>query len=66
MAGTVSNGQCTINGTGASVTLSGNNLTLAVPVTFQTTFTGSQNVYLSATDDEGLTSGWQQRGTWTP
>jgi hypothetical protein len=48
------------------VTLSGNNLTLAVPVTFQTTFTGSQNVYLSATDDEGLTSGWQQRGTWTP
>ena len=66
VAGTVSNSQCTINGTGASVTLSGNNLTLAVPVTFQTTFTGSQNVYLSATDDEGLTSGWQQRGTWTP
>ncbi len=48
------------------MTLSGNNLTLAVPVTFQTVFTGSQNVYLSATDDEGLTSGWKQLGTWTP
>jgi hypothetical protein len=66
VAGTVSNSQCTINGTGATVTLSGNNLTLAVPVTFQTVFTGSQNVYLSATDDEGLTSGWKQLGTWTP
>jgi hypothetical protein len=66
VAGTVSNSQCAINGTGASVTLSGNDLTLAVPVTFQATFTAAQNVYLSATDDETLTSGWQLLGTWTP
>jgi hypothetical protein len=66
VAGTVSNSQCTISGTGASVTLSGNNLTLAVPVTFQPAFTASQNIYLSATDDEGLTSNWQLLGTWTP
>jgi hypothetical protein len=37
-----------------------------VPVTFQATFTAAQNVYLSATDDETLTSGWQLLGTWTP
>jgi len=66
VAGTVSNSQCTISGTGALVTSSGNNLTVAVPVTFLTTFTGSQNVYLSATDDEGLTSGWQPLGIWIP
>ncbi len=66
VAGTVSNSQCTINGTGSAVTSSGNNLTLAVPVTFLTVFTGSKNVYLSATDDEGLTSGSVQKGTWTP
>jgi hypothetical protein len=39
---------------------------VAVPITFQTAFTGIKNVYLSATDDENLTSGWQQLGTWTP
>jgi hypothetical protein len=39
---------------------------VTVPITFQSTFTGAQNVYLSATDDEGLTSGWQELGTWTP
>jgi hypothetical protein len=66
VAGTVSNSQCTISGTGATVTLSGNDLTVTVPITFQSTFTGAQNVYLSATDDEGLTSGWQELGTWTP
>ena len=62
VAGTVSNSQCTISGTGASVTSSGNNLTVAVPITFQTAFTGIKNVYLSATDDETLTSGWQLLG----
>ena len=66
VAGSVSNSQCTISGTGASVTLLGNDLTLTVPVVFQATFTAPQNTYLSATDDEGLTSGWQPLGTWTP
>ncbi|HUE04412.1 MAG TPA: choice-of-anchor D domain-containing protein [Bryobacteraceae bacterium] len=66
VAGTVSNSQCTISGTGATAASTGNKLTVAVPVAFQTAFTGARNVYLSATDDEGLTSGWQQLGTWTP
>jgi hypothetical protein len=65
-AGTVSNSQCTLSGTGSSFSTSGNNLTLSVALTFTGTFTGTKNVYGYATGNNGLNSGWVQKGTWTP
>ncbi|MCW5983042.1 MAG: hypothetical protein KIT09_33445, partial [Bryobacteraceae bacterium] len=64
-SGTASNSQCSISGTGASASGAGNQLTLTVPVTFQASFSGTKNDYLFAQDNAGLTSGWQQKGTWT-
>ena len=61
----VSNSQCTLNGAGASVSGSGNQLTVSVPVTFQAAFAGAKNVYVYVDDNANLNSGWQTAGTWT-
>jgi hypothetical protein len=63
---TVSNSQCTLNGTGSSFSTSGNNLTLNVSLTFTGTFTGQKNVYLLAACTTGTTGNWVLKGTWTP
>jgi hypothetical protein len=65
VAGTLSNSQCSVNVASASVTGSGNTLTLSVPLTFTGAFAGAKNVYLWATSTGGQNSGYQQRGTWT-
>ncbi len=62
---TVSNSQCTLNGTGSSFSTSGNNLTLNVSLTFSGTFTASQNVYIDVLS-KTQSSGWAMKGTWTP
>jgi hypothetical protein len=63
---TLENSQCSLNVAATSVTLSGNILTLNVPLTFQAAFTGAKSVYLHAVDEAGSNSGWQQLGAWTP
>src|SRR5205085_1188198 len=63
--GSLSNHQCTISGTGGSVTSGGNNLTVPVNVTFSSTFTGSKNIYALAQNIAGSRSAWQTLGTWT-
>jgi len=63
-SGSQQNSQCTLNGAGSSVSLSGNTLTLNLAITFQTAFNGSKNVYLQATNPLASNS-WQQMGTWT-
>ena len=60
----VSNSQCTLIGSGSSFSISDNNLTLNVALSFSDTFVGQQNVYLEAAGTYG--SGWVQVGTWTP
>ena len=50
----------------AQVATSGQSLTLTLPVTFKQTFIGSKNIYLSAEDKTGLTSGSKSHGTGTP
>ena len=62
---TISNGQCTINGTGSSFSNSGNGLTVNYSITFANTFTGSKNVYL-ASNSASASSGWVKKGTWIP
>lgn len=63
--GSASNSQCSISGSGASVSTAGTQLTVQVPVTFQSSFSGTKNEYLYALDGSGVTTGWQQMGTWT-
>ena len=62
-SGTVSNGQCTIKGVGSSVTSGSNNLTLALAMTFGSSFAGNKIVYLAARDTAANNSGWQALGT---
>ena len=61
---TLSNSQCSISGAGSSASGSGNNLTLNLPVTFQTAFAGSKGVYIEVYDGTN-DSGWVQISNWT-
>ena len=63
-SGSQQNSQCTLSGTGSSVSKSGNVLTLNLALTFQTAFAGSWNIYAQATNPYGST-GWVQSGSWT-
>ncbi len=64
-SGTVNNSQCSINASQSAMSGSGAQLTLTVPLTFQPSYGGAENNYLIAYDQAGLSSGWQQMGTWT-
>ncbi|HEY1336331.1 MAG TPA: SBBP repeat-containing protein [Bryobacteraceae bacterium] len=62
--GTQQNSQCVLNGGGSSVTLSGNTLTLNVSLTFLPAFSGTQTVYLQASN-ASASSSWLWAGSWT-
>jgi hypothetical protein len=63
--GTLSNSQCTVDATASSLSVSGNNLTLNVAITFSMAFAGTKNIYMIAGDTNGLQSSWLTAGTWT-
>jgi uncharacterized membrane protein len=63
--GALANSQCSINANTTSVSLSGTDLTLTLPVTFTAAYGGAKNVYLYAAGSSA-NSGWQTLGTWTP
>jgi len=63
--GSLSNSQCTISGTGASVTANSTTLTLTLPITFASSFAGHQGMFLAAQDTSGNDSGWQPLAAWT-
>jgi hypothetical protein len=65
VAGTLQNSQCAINAGNTTISLSGNNMTLNLPVTFSGTYSGIKTAYLWAGDAGGTNAGWQSRGTWT-
>ena len=58
------NRQCAVDLRGVTITPSGNALTLELPMTFTSAFSGAKNVFLYA-GGETLNSGWQTRGSWT-
>jgi hypothetical protein len=60
----VSNSQCTLNGTGSSVTIGATSITMTINVTFAPSFAGPKSSYLAAAEI-GYNSGWAQVGTWT-
>jgi hypothetical protein len=58
------NSQCTGSAASSSASGSGSNLTLNLALAFTSAFSGSKNIYAIAYDNQGLTSNWQQEGTW--
>jgi len=66
VAGTASNGQCTLDAGKSLASMAGNDLTLTAALSFTGTVKGSANVYLSAEGSTGQTSASIQEGTWTP
>ena len=62
---TLGNSQCSVNLANATVAMNGNTLTLSLPMTFSTSFVGAKNIYLSASDVAGSSTGFKQLGTWT-
>jgi hypothetical protein len=61
----VAGGRCSI-AAGGSRTLSGNTLTINLPMTFNTaSFGGAKNVYVDVFDVSGAVTHWVQTGTWT-
>ena len=63
--GTLSNSQCTVNLAGSSRTVSGNTLTLSLAITFNASFAGAKSILMLATTNGGVSTAWQQRGSWT-
>jgi hypothetical protein len=64
-AGTLQNSQCSVNMGSSSATGSGNSLTLNLSITFNSSFAGTQNIWMKADDNGGQTSGWQFMGSWS-
>jgi hypothetical protein len=62
-AATLQNSQCSVNSASSSASISGNNLTLSLAITFLTAFNGNKNVYMEVYDTQD--SGWLQKGAWT-
>jgi uncharacterized protein YkwD len=62
---TISNSQCTLNGSGSSASGSGNNLTLKLNLTFTQSFAGTQTNFGYTASKEGANTGWMNVGTWT-
>jgi hypothetical protein len=63
-ANMIENSQCSIASGGASVSISGTILSLTLPITFKSTFTGNQTIFLFTQDRAGAYAGWDARGTW--
>jgi hypothetical protein len=64
-ASTTSNSQCTINGTGSSVTKIGNALTLTLSISFKPAFKGNRIIFMAASSQQPQNTGWQSMGSVT-
>jgi hypothetical protein len=65
-SGSIQNSRCAISGTGSSVSISGNSLVLNLGLTFiKANFGGVKNVYVNVSNNESMSTGWLQKGTWT-
>jgi hypothetical protein len=63
--GVLSNSQCTLDTGASSGSVSGNNLTITVALTFKPAFAGSKNIYMGVFNKAIVNSGWQAKGAWT-
>ncbi len=62
---TLQNSQCSIPANGVTVSAAAPNVTLTVPVTFNTAFAGQKNVYMRVQDQGGTLTSFVAMGTWT-
>ena len=58
------NSQCRITAAGSSASGDGARLTLRLALTFKRAFGGQKNIYLFATERQGLAIGPRRKGTW--
>ena len=58
------NTQCSVSLSAASVSSSGDTVTMVVPVTFASGYAGPKNIYGFASSQTGTSSGWQDLGDW--
>ncbi|HZS54852.1 MAG TPA: S53 family peptidase [Bryobacteraceae bacterium] len=65
-SGILASSQCTVPASSASVSLSGNTVTITATITFAPSFTGAKNIYANISDTSYVEGTWQQIGTWTP
>ena len=63
--GTLHNSQCTLDYGASSATGSGNNLTLNLALTFNSSWSGTKNNYSYVSDRGNHAAGWTQMGAWT-
>jgi uncharacterized repeat protein (TIGR01451 family) len=61
----LSNSQCTVRPSAASVSTSGNNLTVSFPVSFSAAFAGAKTTWGYVSDKSNLNSGYRVTGAWT-
>jgi len=62
----LSNTQCTLFAGSSWSSISGTTLTVGFNLTFSSAFTGPRNIFLQAVTNSGVSTGWVQRGSWTP
>ena len=62
-SGSQQNSQCVLSGSGSSVSVFGNTLTLSLTLTFLPAFTGTKNVYMDAANLYEAVN-WQAEGSW--
>lgn len=62
--GTVSNGQCTLYGSGSGAVIGATTITLTLNITFSPSFAGPKNSFLFASEN-GFNTGWVHVGAWT-
>src|SRR6185312_6057837 len=62
-SGTQQNSQCTLNGSGSSVTAVGTTLTLNLSLNFQTSWVGTKNTYMQASNPYQSAT-WVLAGKW--
>jgi hypothetical protein len=63
-AGTLQNSQCSVSAAESGASGSGNTLTLNLALSFKASFAGLRRIYALARDLGGLTTSWQELGTW--
>ncbi len=64
-AGTPQNSQCALSLAGSRIAVSGQSLTVTVPLSFTAAYGGVKQVNLYATTVGGGVAGWTTHGTWT-
>jgi hypothetical protein len=62
---TLSNSQCSVPMSAASVSISGNSTTITLTINFTASFAGAENIYVNTVNTSGVAGTAQQIGTWT-